>query len=612
MEFDKRLETGEIRVLRLLPSTEVDAEIQCKSLRRNFERGTYTALSYVWGDRTPARTILLNGKTSSVTPNLFAALRQLRDAKEEIYLWVDALCINQDDGQEKNAQVSMMGEIYKNSGRVLMWLGEEEADSNVAMELVRHFEEAMKTRARERYIELLTSEEFEPHWKALNLLFQPPYWKRVWIIQEIVLPHLEGILCCGSARASWTYFTLLLRASRGSHNNYSSAVQSTLAMCTVYQLQLAEMCHKMRFEKEKMSFLDGLLVSRNRRATDPRDFVYGILSLVAHNGFEPDYRKPLSTVYRDVVKFIIGQDQNLDILAACPNANKIERIRTVRRVLSPVNDLSASLDKLTIFRSMENFVKAEAQSGTQLEPQSDDSDPPLGLRNEHMKVATDLTGRVRDVADSARKIREFASEIFFPSWVPDWRHGRYEAQYLSLNQPSKCHFKASGTTKPNVRFLNGDYAMVLDGVRIDDVRAISSSPPDSWKLWNRGDHPRDVYGGQESQEAAFLRTIVAGRDINGNKATCNMPLVVLEVVLGGDIPEDRPPVSMPKSDDIFHVKQMVEWYKFCITSQGFMGIIPEGTETDDIIVIFAGAKVPFVLRKYDTQEEYFLIGECCK
>ena len=483
-----------------------------------------------------------------------------------------------------------MGEIYKNSNGVLMWLGEEKEDSNLAMELVRHFEEAMKTQATERYIDLLTSEEFEPHWKALNLLFQRPYWQRVWIIQEIVLPYLEGILCCGSARASWTYFALLLPKSRGFSNRYSSAAQSTLAMCTVYQLQLAEMCHKMRFQEGKMSSLGGLLVSRNRRATDPRDFVYGILSLVAHNGFEPDYRKPLSTLYRDVVKFIIGQDQNLDILAACPNANRISRIRALRRVLSPVNDLSASLDKLTILPTTEDSVKAEALSGTQLEPQSDDSDPPLGSRNEHMKVATDLTERVRDAVDSARKIREFASEIVFPSWVPDWRDDRYEGQYLSLNQPSKCHFKASGTTKPNARFLDGDSAMVLDGVRIDDVRVISSSPLDSWKLWDRGDHPRDVYGGQESQKAAFLRTIVGGRDIKGNKGTCNMPLVVLHVVLGGDIPEDRPPVSMPKSDEIFHVKQMVAWYKFCITSQGFMGIIPEGTETDDIIVILAGAK----------------------
>jgi uncharacterized protein involved in exopolysaccharide biosynthesis len=88
----------EIRILHLLPSIDVDSEIQCKLTREKAEPRTYVALSYVWGDPIPAQPILLNGTTAYVTPNLSAALRQFRQSRRVLRLWVDALCINQNAG----------------------------------------------------------------------------------------------------------------------------------------------------------------------------------------------------------------------------------------------------------------------------------------------------------------------------------------------------------------------------------------------------------------------------------------------------------------------------------------------------------------------------------
>jgi hypothetical protein len=86
----------------------------------------FQALSYVWGERTEGRTIEVEGQgTVKVTDNLFAALRRLRlDVLYSRILWIDALCIDQDNVQERNAQVLFMCEIYARASVVMIWLGE--------------------------------------------------------------------------------------------------------------------------------------------------------------------------------------------------------------------------------------------------------------------------------------------------------------------------------------------------------------------------------------------------------------------------------------------------------------------------------------------------------
>ena len=73
----------------------------------------YTSLSYVWGERTvPPDTIICGQRAMPVTSSLYSALRELRRQEGSLYIWVDAICINQDDDEEKSAQVQLIGEIY--------------------------------------------------------------------------------------------------------------------------------------------------------------------------------------------------------------------------------------------------------------------------------------------------------------------------------------------------------------------------------------------------------------------------------------------------------------------------------------------------------------------
>lgn len=127
------LDTGrrEIRVLLLWPG-EFAADICCDLYKESLDdEPEYRALSYVWGDATIRELITVNGTPHTVTSNLAVALRNIRHADEAIAIWIDALCINQQDIGEREQQVRIMGDIYQNCEEVLIWLGQETQSSSM-------------------------------------------------------------------------------------------------------------------------------------------------------------------------------------------------------------------------------------------------------------------------------------------------------------------------------------------------------------------------------------------------------------------------------------------------------------------------------------------------
>lgn len=113
------------RILTLLPGSH-DDDIQCRLRVISINAfSDYEALSYTWGDPNDQREIRVNNTPLMVTRNLEEALPQLRHPTEKRYLWADAVCINQNDIDERGDQVSEMGQIYRNASWVLIWLGPE-------------------------------------------------------------------------------------------------------------------------------------------------------------------------------------------------------------------------------------------------------------------------------------------------------------------------------------------------------------------------------------------------------------------------------------------------------------------------------------------------------
>ncbi|KAF2193115.1 hypothetical protein K469DRAFT_552171, partial [Zopfia rhizophila CBS 207.26] len=98
--------------------------------------GKYDTLSYVWGDPNSVEEVECNGVLISVTSNLADALRRVRNVEGSNLLWADAICINQQDIEEKSHQVAAMREIYQFSKQTLVWLGDEDEDTEDALDLL--------------------------------------------------------------------------------------------------------------------------------------------------------------------------------------------------------------------------------------------------------------------------------------------------------------------------------------------------------------------------------------------------------------------------------------------------------------------------------------------
>lgn len=116
-------ERYEFRILQLLPGTGEEV-VRCQLSIVTLQCAPpYEALSYAWGTSESEIPILVDGKPRKVMVNLYSALLHLRRADVSLSLFVDAVCIHQEDLVEKGQQVQLMGSIFKHCTRVYVWLG---------------------------------------------------------------------------------------------------------------------------------------------------------------------------------------------------------------------------------------------------------------------------------------------------------------------------------------------------------------------------------------------------------------------------------------------------------------------------------------------------------
>lgn len=218
---------NEIRLLALLPARDTtDTTVHC-TLSTHFlaDAPDYAALSYVWGDANLTRTILVDGQTVHVTTNLADALAQLRDFGVQT-LWVDALCIDQTNDEEKSQQVQKMSDIYRRAGTVVAWVGLADGESGrgvAAVKVLAGVAEAVglvnvllpgvggvaKWRKGD-YLEGICGLLLDGSCGIgdgdvgrVIALMEREYWRRLWILQEISLAE-SVTLVCGRDSVLWS------------------------------------------------------------------------------------------------------------------------------------------------------------------------------------------------------------------------------------------------------------------------------------------------------------------------------------------------------------------------------------------------------------------------
>jgi len=167
-----------IRLLRLKPDEDETAPIQCELFNYSLQKSTkgthlYEALSYVWGDPNETSPIRVDGDQFPVTIKLHEALSRLRDRSIERIIWVDAVCINQENGQEKKHQIQLMAKIFGQANRVIIWLGEAADDSDLAVEEIRVAGSKKSTNSSNETIQ-----------RAILALLGRVWFRRIWVREQ--------------------------------------------------------------------------------------------------------------------------------------------------------------------------------------------------------------------------------------------------------------------------------------------------------------------------------------------------------------------------------------------------------------------------------------------
>lgn len=199
-------EPMDFRLLELLPG-ERDETIKCSLTHSSLtSHPYYHAVSYTWGTPGLFQEIELGGVAHSIQANLFDFLQQLRLTYAAVTLWVDALCINQNDILEKNIQVPLMGLIYSYAKSVLVWLGPQANGSEEYFDSCNQIPLESQSLCSS-ILKNVDSDATNPISAAIASLQRRTYWTRTWIIQEIVLASDIHIFC-GDRFSHWPNFIL--------------------------------------------------------------------------------------------------------------------------------------------------------------------------------------------------------------------------------------------------------------------------------------------------------------------------------------------------------------------------------------------------------------------
>jgi hypothetical protein len=358
----ERLRSDEIRILWLYAGThgsQVRASFDVVSLDNltSYDHG-YEAISYAWGERILDHALWIDGVGEyAITKNLYQALQRLRLPNGGRRVWIDAVCIDQQNAAERSLQVAMMGRIFSSAVTVYIWLGESEPEDAIAFAAINRCppfnEEADVARGvpyhwRNGHSDSLRNIDAQLAASPLCMCCGIPfvatddtavkgllqakrflrrnYFTRLWVVQEVVLAANPFILC-GSHFCRWDYFTSALDRLVIHQTDAAIAANSAAHKEGWFEAAFDQLHHFDSFQLKEgnltsgTTLLSSILELSSRNCYDPHDRVYAIRSINGLEGSEdflPDYELELSTLYRSVcVRAIIDktwrQPLNVDV-----------------------------------------------------------------------------------------------------------------------------------------------------------------------------------------------------------------------------------------------------------------------------------------------------------
>jgi len=241
-------------------------------------------------------------------------------------LWIDALCVDQKDFEEKGHQVKLMGSIYTRAKNVIIWLGPDEGDAENALSILEIASADRRRTAEMEYLPVTSRDRkqappgYPPYsderWESLIKIFDKEWFERIWVVQEAALAKSATVVI-GEFQCDWNVIgdsalwfcesNMMdpIYTGRPGNGERHDLVISYIRMLAAADIQLT---------RHKADTLALTLICSKFKCTIPVDRIYGILGLIEDVTIEPDYNVSLYDVFRSLAKQVIQNRQDLLIL----------------------------------------------------------------------------------------------------------------------------------------------------------------------------------------------------------------------------------------------------------------------------------------------------------
>jgi hypothetical protein len=310
------------------------------SVQHSIATVPYDAISYCWNDGTSKADMFLNDLLFKAPSSAVEVLRKVRSTNCNRVLWIDAICINQCDYDERGQQVTMMGDIYLNSASTIVWLGPslDEAETQHAFQLCSTVaEQILQGRDIHQLPEIDTlastcrsiSIPLEQSLTLLNTVFSRRWFTRLWVWQEVALPPV-AVCQIGGYTIPWREIMLTAFWWNEVMDQFNDLPPESLPdEQTQWNMHFPATIFMIANDSDQQEPFAGLHLSqivyqsRHGEATDPRDKIYGLLGMTRWSksgrrlppGLRPNYNESVRNCMRDATRAMLVEDEDLGVLS---------------------------------------------------------------------------------------------------------------------------------------------------------------------------------------------------------------------------------------------------------------------------------------------------------
>lgn len=601
----------------------------------------YEALSYTWGDPNPRYDVHCSSKKVGVGRNLYQALLHLRRPDEERTLWVDALCINQRDAKEKSRQIPLMWKIYSQSENTLIWLGEADEETSNAFKTSECIQEYLRPYLARcfgedrsllkwlgfkrwsslpglRQREISDLEMFD--WKPIIALLQNSWFRRVWVIQELLSARNAKFVCGDEELPYWTLMGPIValviqgldREVLGPHVVSGKTWQTIRNLSPILAYGIRQDVNL------RSTLLEWIATCSDRECTDTRDKIFafrGIATDCDATDWEvlPDYTVPFEEICLRFARWCLLKKRDL----ACLSFAGVSRLQLGSHPMQPSwvptwdEPLSA---RARLGTAPPGLYKASADSKPWL-TWAPDSPETLRIRGRIIDKIDDVSITREQLIVLDHRQFEYGQELdskYYKMFAKSGMPG-YLIEYLKEAQAAVHRFGSERTPNhaitdvvwmANCRQIAAKDTGEIPPVRFEEFcRTITH-----FKLGiNNSPRPKN-FSKLLKEQIDFLDAVR-----NGRTSVSALPGTAYSLPRQRRAAANRkrqPPVWRRSQkhgsyDDQKHFDRRLLMHeifcsvineRFCVTSHNRLGWVPLLAKPGDIVCVLNGASVPFILR----------------